>query len=48
MSSVIGSLGVRGKLMVVDLGMDQIQIPPLDLTFRRPHDCGACGASIDS
>jgi D-arabinose 1-dehydrogenase-like Zn-dependent alcohol dehydrogenase len=49
MSSVIPGLAVRGKLVVVGVGIDPIQISPLDLIMGSRTVVGhASGASIDS
>jgi D-arabinose 1-dehydrogenase-like Zn-dependent alcohol dehydrogenase len=49
MSSVIGGLTTRGRLVVVGVGMDPIQVTPLDLIFGSRTIVGhASGASIDS
>jgi alcohol dehydrogenase/propanol-preferring alcohol dehydrogenase len=49
MSSVIPGLAVRGKLVVVGVGMDPIEVSPLDLIGGSRSVVGhASGASIDS
>jgi D-arabinose 1-dehydrogenase-like Zn-dependent alcohol dehydrogenase len=49
MSSVIPGLVVRGRLVVVGVGADPIQISPLDLIMGSRTVVGhASGASIDS
>jgi D-arabinose 1-dehydrogenase-like Zn-dependent alcohol dehydrogenase len=49
MSSVIPGLAVRGRLVVVGVGADPIQISPLDLIMGSRTVVGhASGASIDS
>lgn len=49
MSSVVAGLATRGRLVVVGIGMDPIQVTPLDLIFGSRTIAGhASGASIDS
>jgi D-arabinose 1-dehydrogenase-like Zn-dependent alcohol dehydrogenase len=49
MSSVIGGLAVRGKLVVVGVGVDPIEVSPVDLIGGSRSVVGhASGASIDS
>lgn len=49
MSAVIPGLAVRGKLVVVGVGMDPIEVSPLDLIGGSRSVVGhASGASIDS
>ena len=49
MSSVIPGLAVRGKLVVVGVGMDKIEVAPFDLIGGSRTIVGhASGASIDS
>lgn len=49
MSTVIPGLAVRGSLVVVGVGMDPIQVSPLDLIAGSRSVVGhASGASIDS
>ena len=49
MSAAIPGLGVRGKLIVVGVGMDPIEVSPLDLIGASRSIVGhASGASIDS
>jgi alcohol dehydrogenase (NADP+) len=49
MSSVVAGLATRGRLVVVGVGMDPIQVTPLDLIFGSRTIVGhASGASIDS
>jgi len=49
MSAVIPGLAVRGKLIVIGVGMDPIQVPAFDLIGASRSVVGhASGASIDS
>ena len=49
MSAVIPGLAVRGKMVVVGVGMDPIEVSPLDLIGASRSVTGhASGASIDS
>jgi D-arabinose 1-dehydrogenase-like Zn-dependent alcohol dehydrogenase len=49
MSAVIPGLAVRGKLVVVGVGMDPIEVSPADLISASRSVVGhASGASIDS
>ena len=49
MSSVIPGLGVRGKLVVIGVGMDPIEVNPADLILASRTIVGhASGTSVDS
>jgi D-arabinose 1-dehydrogenase-like Zn-dependent alcohol dehydrogenase len=49
MSAMIPGLAVRGRLVVIGVGMDPIEVSPFDLISSRRTVTGhASGASIDS